>query len=139
MKIVEIDDWQSEEIKTITLTQDVGGAQYSLQVRKFTPREGDSLARAWNSKDGTKSHLCAHYAIADMRAASEVLVRFVDSNIGTFIAHYISNIDRLMTRTYELAHRGSLHAAVNRSSILYFPPRLTDPRPRRSALCFAPC
>jgi hypothetical protein len=113
MKIVEIDAWKSDDVKTITLTQDVGGAEYSLQVKEFLPLEGDALARTWNSRDGTRSHPCAPYAIADMRAMGEVLVKFVDSNIGTFISHYINKNDRLMYQTYEMANRGSVQAEVN--------------------------
>jgi hypothetical protein len=113
MRIIEIDAWQSDEIKTIALTQDVGGAQYSLQVREFKAIEGDALARSWNGKGGTRSHPCTPFAIADMRATGNSLVKFVDSNVETFISHYIDWNDKLMRHTYEMASRGALHAEVN--------------------------
>jgi hypothetical protein len=120
MKIVEIDAWQSDEIKTITLTQDVGRATYDLQVREFIPLEGDALARAWNSEDGTRSHPCTPYAIANMSAMGDVLVNFVDNNVSTFISHYIDKSDELMCRTYKMAHHTSLHSEVIQISVTLF-------------------
>jgi hypothetical protein len=112
MKICEMEDWDSPIIKTITLTQDVGVASYSLQVRKFIPQPGDSLERTWNTAVGVKAHPCAPYALANMRETSKLFVNFVDTHIKTFIDHYISKQDPLLFTTYQMAFKHSRLSAV---------------------------
>ncbi|KAF5648101.1 hypothetical protein F52700_1316 [Fusarium sp. NRRL 52700] len=118
MKICEMEDWDSPIIKTITLTQDVGNASYSLQVRKFIPQPGDSLERTWNTADGVKAHPCAPYALANMRETSKVFVNFVDTHIKTFIDHYISKEDPLLFTTYEMAFKHSRLSAIKDERVL---------------------
>jgi hypothetical protein len=107
MKIVEIDQWRSPEIKTITLTQDVGGAKYDLQVREFVPIEGDALNRAWKTNGILKAHACTPYAIANMAQTGHEIARFADNQIGIFIEFYINKADKLMWSTYSMAYRYS--------------------------------
>jgi len=112
MNIVGINEegWRTPELKTITLTQDVGVARiatYQLHVREFIPIPGDSLVRSWHSKHGLRSHACTPYAIADVDLASQTIVEFVDKHIGTFIEFYIDESDKLMRNTYVMAYRHS--------------------------------
>ena len=112
MRICEIEEWNSPVIKTIELTQDVGHASYSLQVRDFVPGPGDSLIRTWNSPDGVSSHPCAPYAIANMQDASKVFVDFVSTHIGPFLDYYIDKTDALLQKTYQMALDHSRAAEV---------------------------
>lgn len=113
MKIREIEEWNSPIIKTVTLTQDVGHASYSLQVREFVPLPGDSIARSWNTPSGVRSHPCAPYAIANMRGASKVFLDFVNTHMETFLDHYISKDDTLMSKTYQMALNHSRSSQVS--------------------------
>lgn len=107
MKVVEIQDWRSSEIKTITLTQDVGGATYNLQVREFIPVEGDSLCRGWKTKGVEKRHACTPFAIANMAQTGLQMATFAEQNIDKFIKYYIDKTDKLMWNTYCMAYRYS--------------------------------
>jgi hypothetical protein len=105
MELIEIDEWASAEIRTITLTQDVGNACYDLQVREFVPKDGDSMHRIWKSKEVQQQYLCAPYAIANMAKTASLFTRFVDANVETFIEHYTDETDKLIRNTYSMAYR----------------------------------
>ena len=105
MRIVEIVDWRSPEIKTITLTQDVGGISYDLQVREFVVREGDALQRTWKSRGVEHFYECAPYAIADMHKTGQVIMRLVDNSIPTFVEYYVDEDNKLLRSTYSMAYR----------------------------------
>lgn len=105
MRIVEIVDWRSPEIKTITLTQDVGGISYDLQVREFVLQEGDALCRTWKSGGVQYFYDCAPYAIADMHKTGQVIMRLVDNSISTFMGYYVNEDNKLLRDTYSMAYR----------------------------------
>jgi len=104
MEIVEIVDWASDEIRTITLTQDIGDSSYDIQVREFNPVLGDSLDRSWNSASKVHSHPCAPYAIHNMKETADVISKFVDANTETFISHYVDREEDLLWNTYWKAY-----------------------------------
>ncbi|KAI0380510.1 hypothetical protein F5Y04DRAFT_257539 [Hypomontagnella monticulosa] len=118
MNICEIEAWTSPVIKTITLTQDIGDASYTLKVREFFPLPGDSLIRTWNSPDGIKSHPCAPYAIANMGETSKTFVDFVTTHTKTFLKHYIGQEDVLLRRTYRMAYDHSRSSKINEERVL---------------------
>lgn len=113
MKVVEIDEWRSSEIKTVTLTQDVGDATYELQVREFVPVEGDSLFRAWRTKGVEKKHAVTNYAISNMAQTGLLFAAFAEKNIGAFIKFYIDRNDTLMWNTYCMAYKYSFTVEVS--------------------------
>lgn len=117
MKIVDIDLWNSTEIKLISLTQDIGRNQatsYNLRVREFVVVPGDALERTWNVEGEEKAHRCAPYAIADMQQAGNTIEAFAcnRNNIETFTRHFIDKQDTLLWRTYVMAHHQSILAKV---------------------------
>ncbi|KEZ43459.1 hypothetical protein SAPIO_CDS4651 [Scedosporium apiospermum] len=104
MEIVEIVDWASDEIRTITLTQDIGDSSYDIQVREFNPVLGDSLDRSWNSASKVHSHPCTPYAIHNMKETADAISKFVDANTETFISHYVDREEELLWNTYWKAY-----------------------------------
>jgi hypothetical protein len=112
MEISDIRDWDSTEIKTIAITQDVGGKSYNLKVRKFIPAEGDALERRWKTDGVEQTFKCAPYAIADMREAGRTLSHFADRTLESAICHYIDETDTLLRSTYHMAYRYSMFAEV---------------------------
>jgi hypothetical protein len=104
--IVELDTWASNEVKTITVTQDVfGGATFRIQCREFIPVEGDSLARTWKKDGETVYYKRAPYAILNMKETAKEIRRFVARNVGTSISYYIlEKKDRLLSKTYAMAY-----------------------------------
>jgi hypothetical protein len=112
MKVVEIEEWRTPEIKTITLTQDVEGLTYDLQVREFIPVEGDSLSRAWRTNGEEKMHAVTNYAIAYMAQTGLEFAAFAEKSIRQFIKFYIDRNDKLMWNTYCMAYKYSIDVEV---------------------------
>jgi hypothetical protein len=113
MKIVEISEWRSPEIKTIEVTQDLGGASYKLQVREFVQVDGDALARSWVTGGVTKYYECPPYAIVNMQQAGVEYMQYVDNNIATAIESEIDETNKLLWNTYSMAFRYSVFAQVS--------------------------
>ncbi|KAF2102645.1 hypothetical protein NA57DRAFT_71633 [Rhizodiscina lignyota] len=107
MKIVDIREWASDEVKTITITQDVGSSYYNLRVRKFVPVQGDSLCRRWKHNNEERSFQCTPYAIANMREAGHSLLQFAEKTLCESICFYIDETDKLLRDTYAMAYRHS--------------------------------
>ena len=140
MEIQDIRDWGSTEIKTIAITQDVGGKFYNLKVKKFIPVEGDALERRWKTGGVEQTFKCAPYAIANMREAGRTLSHFADRTLESTICHYIDETDTLLRSTYHMAYRYSIFAEVgalalhmNYANVLPTPVR---ERKTFVALCF---
>ena len=112
MQIVEISAWASTEVRTICVTQEVGGTYYELQVKKFIPQDGDSLERKWFSNGEHKSHKCATYAISNMKMAAKTLQRFVQDNIAVTVAHSVDHVDTLLGPAYRIALELQINAEV---------------------------
>jgi hypothetical protein len=113
MKIVDIAEWRSQEVKTIEITQDLGGASYKLRVREFVPVDGDALARSWVTGGVTKYYECPPYAIVDMEQAGVEYMQYVDNNIATAIESEIDETNKLLWNTYSMAFRYSEFAEVS--------------------------
>jgi len=113
MDIVEITEWASPEVKTITITQGVGETSYQVQVKEFVPQDGDSLERKWKSGGVQKSHRCAPYAIANMKDAALILKRFVDENIAITISDAVDRNDKLLRPAYDIALNLAQHSQVS--------------------------
>jgi hypothetical protein len=112
MEIVEIKNWASPEIKTITITQEVKNTSYVLRVREFVPELGDCLERQWKSNGEQRSHKTAPYAIVDMKETGKRILRFVDDNVAVSIRHYIDRTDKLLYPVYDMALWLQDHAEV---------------------------
>ena len=112
MNFVEITDWKSTEVKTIRVTQDVNNLTYTLRVREFTPKPGDSLRREWKTRGVQHSYPCTNYAIENMAEAGKRHVKFVDDNIEASIDYYIDKSDWLLYRTYMAALKASTNLEV---------------------------
>ncbi|PMD45736.1 hypothetical protein L207DRAFT_419813 [Hyaloscypha variabilis F] len=118
MKIIEIQEWEPSDIKTIELTQDMGNTSYQLKVRKFVPVEGDSLERKWNTNGEQRSYRCANYAIVNMEETGQQMLKFVEDNITTAISFYIDDKDELLRETYGMAYKHSEIAEAKEERIL---------------------
>lgn len=113
MKVEDITDWESPEVKTIEVTPDKGGSIFRLKVREFIPVEGDTLYRKWVSKGVKKTYDCPPYAIEDMRQAGIDLQRTIDENVASIVESEIDDTDTLFWNTYSMAFRYSHFAEVS--------------------------
>ncbi|KAH8891757.1 hypothetical protein GQ53DRAFT_647975 [Thozetella sp. PMI_491] len=112
MEMTEISTWASDQIKTISCTQDVMGTKFELKVRKFAPVAGDALARKWKRDGVERTYDCPPYAIASMKDAAKVMARFVDRTLSSSIFFYVDETDKLLRDTYTMAYRQSKIAEV---------------------------
>lgn len=113
MNVVDIQDWASDALRTIAVTQDVRGLSYNLVVRQFVPKDGDAVVRTWLGQDGQhKTYYTTPWAIANMEDAGRDLYQFVGENVEPFINHYIRK-DDLLSTTYKMALHRSRSASVS--------------------------
>ena len=140
MKLVEIGEWQSHNIKEVEITQDVGGAWYKLHVREFIPIPGDSLERKWKTKGVQLSYPCTPYAIADMHETIQELNRYVHDTVTTSIEEFTDETDNLLRQTYVMAHRFSQITQVSNQTNLRGQPnsfrRIKTSKPYCTTFCF---
>jgi len=115
MEMVDIPEWASRNIRTIHITQHVahlrgGWIRYPIQVRRFVPRLGDSLARRWKVNGVEEYYDCAVYGIADMAETASVMETVVDDTLLDAISFYIDEKDKLLRSTYMMAYQYSRSA-----------------------------
>jgi hypothetical protein len=116
MKIIEIQGWKTSEIKTVELTQDIGGTSYKVKVRQFTPLKGDTLERTWKTNGVLQSYKCTSYAIVNMKETGKQLRTFVEDNMKTWIEYFIGEFDdELLRCTYDMAFKHSQNAEASKS------------------------
>ena len=105
MEIAKIGNWQSEEIKEIRVTQQVGEISYPLVVRRFIPEPGDALERTWKTENETMLYRCTPFTVVNMERTGQELNVFIKQAVGPFISHFTSNTDGLLRTTYTTAYR----------------------------------
>ncbi|KAK0647043.1 hypothetical protein B0T16DRAFT_458907 [Cercophora newfieldiana] len=107
--------WASASDRTIALTQDIENAFFTLRVREFIPGEGDVLHRSWSTDGVERKHLCAPFAIADMREAADTYQYYMENHVITSINFYMegTNTDPLVQETFRKAYIHSEHGVMN--------------------------
>ncbi|KAK4165574.1 hypothetical protein QBC43DRAFT_208230 [Cladorrhinum sp. PSN259] len=110
MDIIDIpsSDWESSEIRTITVTPSYVNAPFAFEVRMFRPVEGDSLEDQWTRPDGTMGRVrMPNYAVADMQKTAMEMKAFIDQSIVTFINATVGglHVDQLLWETYMMAFK----------------------------------
>lgn len=113
MDLVDITTWADDEVKTITISQIFLDAPYKVQVRRFVPVEGDLLEEKWTTNGEVRTTKFPCYALSDMNATADFLVRFIDKNVGTYIKGAIGESDALIWDTYWMAFRHANAAKVS--------------------------
>lgn len=113
-EIKDVENWASQEIRTITTTQDVGSATDTYHVRLVVPMEGDSMSRTWLSKStGTRLyHPVTPYAIVNMAEAAERIRQNCNDHISVMMSHYLKGCDAFVRETYSVAHQYSTDPSV---------------------------
>ena len=113
MELVDIQDWRSTDIRSISITQDVGGSSYPLRVREFAPTEGDFHERKWVTDGVQQAYQCKPYAIANMKDAGQTLSIFTTQTIKQGIGYHVDETDTLLRETYVMVFKYSETAQVS--------------------------
>jgi hypothetical protein len=98
MKVKEITDWASTDVREIVLTQDVGSTKLHLRVRKLVPQDGDSMQRTWLSKTSgiRRYHPVAPYAIESMTETVKYMMDSIDEEMDDVIQEYVHEDNGLL-------------------------------------------
>jgi hypothetical protein len=118
MKVYDITNWRSPDVKTILVTQDRGSGAIRLDVKEFVPVEGDQLHKDWMDNGVRRIWKIPPYAIADIRAATKEIRNFVDRNAATYIEDDLDEFDKLFWDTYAMAFRHTSLAPVRLLSLI---------------------
>jgi hypothetical protein len=110
MDMVDITGWESDEIRTITVTQIFLHAPYRLRVRKFIPQEGDMMERFWFEGNLKRQMPMPAYAIADLEEAAAAIDKMMKDNTVNYFSSTIDPVKGkgppgLIWMTYEFAFR----------------------------------
>ncbi|PKS07709.1 hypothetical protein jhhlp_006317 [Lomentospora prolificans] len=79
MELVDIQDWVSDKVVTIVVSQVFLHAPYELKVGRFEPREGDMLEEVWYDGNVKKSFPIPPYAIVNMKEASQAIGKMTEA------------------------------------------------------------
>jgi hypothetical protein len=116
MDLVDVNDWVSDEVKTITLSQILLDAPYQVRVREFKPQDGDMIEDAYMQNGQIKKYQITRYALADLEETAAMSHVWIDRNIGRYIMGAIGHerIDPLVWETYMNAfkHHAEAEACI---------------------------
>ncbi|KAL3471565.1 hypothetical protein BJX99DRAFT_266617 [Aspergillus californicus] len=118
MDLIDITDWASSEVKTITLSQIYVNAPYNVEVRRIVPMEGDMLELTWVSGHRVRRHRMPEYALADMEGAARTLRWLTSNHVGQYILGTVGELDLLVWTTYFFAFRYQAKAKPPREKAL---------------------
>ncbi|KAK0736477.1 hypothetical protein B0T21DRAFT_288897 [Apiosordaria backusii] len=116
MKLKDISDWASTEVRAILVQSDVCQVPLKLSVRKFIPIPGkDRTERSWvdpNGKDPTgrkggvkKYYKTTPYAIVNMANAVHDMKEYISDNVFKCMGYFLRGSDVLVKETYEFARK----------------------------------
>ncbi|KAL2826070.1 hypothetical protein BDW59DRAFT_67050 [Aspergillus cavernicola] len=118
MEVIDITEWASPEVKTITLSQIYVNAPYNVQVRRIVPMEGDMLDMTWVSGRFIRRQRMPEYALADMEGAANTLKWLTSNHVGQYILGTVGHLDLLIWTTYFFAFRHQAKAKPAREKAL---------------------
>lgn len=112
MELVDIVEWASDEIFTVTMTQVFANAPWQLKMRKFIPAQGDRLYKKWQDGGVAKIFHVAPYAIANMSEAVHAYRVSIEKNVALSIPTAVGCDDELLWGTYQAAFGHVTNAKV---------------------------
>jgi hypothetical protein len=108
MKLKDISDWASPQLRTILVQSDICEVPLKVVVREFVPiPHKDEMHRSWmDHKRGIKKFKkTTPYAIANMRNAVEDMREYVTANIFKCVDFFLQGSDTLVKETYQFARK----------------------------------
>jgi len=113
MKMMDVVDWESPEMKSIKVSHGFCQDPINLEVRKFVPEDGDVLDRKWVDGQVRKTKRVEPYAIVNMQKAAQEVKRYIYANVHPCLLTFLENHDGLVRDTYMLAYKQSTTQPVS--------------------------
>ncbi|KAL1840399.1 hypothetical protein VTJ49DRAFT_525 [Mycothermus thermophilus] len=108
MKLQDIKDWASRDVRTIEVMSDVCPVPLKLHVRKFKPIPGkDATHKSWmDRKAGIRKHKpTTPYAIVNMKNAVHDMHEYISKNAFMSMEHVLRGSDQWVRETYAFARQ----------------------------------
>jgi len=108
MKLKDISDWESPNLRTVLIQSDVCEVPLKLVVRRFTPiPHKDSIHRSWvDRKTGVRKFKpTTPYAVVNMMNAVREMRAYVTTNVFKCMDYFLRGSDQLVKETYGFARR----------------------------------
>lgn len=112
----DIGTWESDQVRTIEVTEGYTGMSVRLAVRQFRPKQGDRTERSWVSADGrphTVKIPC--YAITNLDEAKDSFNEYIKRGLPDCCKYLMASRDELLRRTYALAMKMAKDPATSKA------------------------
>ena len=116
MKLKDISEWESANLRTVLVKSDVCEVPLRLVVRRFVPiPHKDSIHRSWvDYRNGVKKFKkTTPYAIVNMKNAVQDMREYVTANVFKCMDYFLRGSDQLVKETYEFARKHMQRVEVN--------------------------
>ncbi|KAH7412815.1 hypothetical protein BKA64DRAFT_568269 [Cadophora sp. MPI-SDFR-AT-0126] len=118
MKLRDITEWSSNQIRTIKVQSDLCNAPLELTVRKFVPTSQDVLCKSWMDGKKKKFKDATPYAIVNMTDAVKVMGEYINKHIFECVAYWLKDKDEWVQETYKFAARYMVTAPPDEQALL---------------------
>jgi hypothetical protein len=115
MKLKDITEWASGDVRTISIMSDVCPVPYEVNVRQFVPIPQDSQKKGWMDGKIKKFKDTTPFAIVNMTSALKDMKNYIDVNVFECVKYFTRHSDPLIDETYTFARR---HMEIHQVSAL---------------------
>lgn len=105
MKLKDISDWSSIEVRSISIKSDVCPTPLIVSVRRFVPIPQDSLHKGWMDGKVKKFKEVTPFAIVNMSVAVKDMWEHVNTHVFQCMAFFLEGRDAFLRETYAFARR----------------------------------
>lgn len=107
MRLKDITDWESPDIRTIEVMSDVCDEPLKLLVRKFKPIPQDSITKSWWDKTAgiRRYKKTTPYAIVNMKKTVDDMLSYIAKYALKSVVYVLRRSDQLVKETYAFAAR----------------------------------
>lgn len=108
MKLKDISEWDSPNLRTVLVKSDICEVPLKLIVRRFIPiPHKDSIHRSWvDHRTGVKKFKkTTPYAVVNMKNAVQDMREYVTANVFKCMDYFLRGSDQWVKDTYEFARK----------------------------------
>lgn len=128
-----IQNWASDELKTIYISEGLSNKYVKIEVRRFIPQAGDKLDRTWDYKGMKRSASIPPYALVNLEEVKEAYQDHIRDSMKDAFGRLLGPRNGLLFKTYERAWRiyqdqstsAECHDLLDQTLMLWMSVRLT--------------